>query len=100
MGWYVRDGVHERDCDFDRFGDQVLDFTEHGEVVLGLDVFWVCGIQASNEPAERCDSHTLADTEHGCIWSQCGARWTLVSALTSVDVGGTSLKSSVCVRNS
>ncbi len=61
---YVRDWVHERDCDFDRFGDQVLDFTKHGEVVLGLDVLWISGVQASNEPTERCDSHTLADTEH------------------------------------
>ena len=61
---YVRDWVHERDCDFDRFGDQVLDFTKHGEVVLGLDVLRISGVQAGNESTERCDSHTLADAEH------------------------------------
>ena len=66
---YARDGVHERDGDFDRFGDQVLNFTEHGEVVLGLDVFWIGGIQASHKPAERCDPNTLANTKYRYIWS-------------------------------
>jgi len=61
---YVRDWVHEWDCDFDRFGDQVLDFTKHGQVVLGLDIIWISGVQASNEATERRDSHTLADAEH------------------------------------
>lgn len=37
----VRDGVRERHVDLDGLRDQVLDLTEHGEVVLGLDVFGV-----------------------------------------------------------
>ena len=69
---YARDGVHERNGDFDRFSDQVFYFTEHGEVVLGLDVFWIGGIQASHEPTKRCDSDTLANTKHCYIWSQLG----------------------------
>lgn len=45
----VRDGVAERNRDFDRFGNQVLNFTKHWEVVLGLDVFGVGGVKTSDE---------------------------------------------------
>jgi hypothetical protein len=76
------DRVHEGDVDLDGLSDQVLDFSEHGEVVLGLDVFGVGGIETGDEATERGDTDTLTNTEDG-----------------GIDVGGTSLKSSVGVGN-
>ena len=61
----VRDGVHERNIDFDGLGDQVLDFSKHGKVVLGFDVVGIGGIQTGNEASEWRDSDTFADTEDG-----------------------------------
>jgi hypothetical protein len=46
---HLRNGVHEGYIDFDSLCDQVLDLTEHGEVVLVLDVFRVSGVQASDK---------------------------------------------------
>jgi len=43
------DGVAEGDSDFDGLSDQVLDLAKHREVVLGLDVFRVGGVQAGDE---------------------------------------------------
>lgn len=60
-----RDRVHEGNVDFDSLGDQVLNLAEHGQVVLGLDVFRVCGVEAGNKASERCDSDTFADAENG-----------------------------------
>jgi hypothetical protein len=34
----VRDGVREWHVDFDGFCDEVLDLTQHPEIVLGLDI--------------------------------------------------------------
>ena len=45
----ARDGIHERNVDFYSLGDQVLYFTEHGEVVFGLDIIGVGGVQAGDE---------------------------------------------------
>lgn len=59
------DGVHEGDVDLDGLGDQVLDFSEHGEVVLGLDVFGVGGVEAGDETTERGNTDTLTNTEDG-----------------------------------
>jgi hypothetical protein len=63
----VRDWVHEGDVDLDGLGDQVLDLTEHGEVVLGFDVFGVGGIEAGDEATERSDTDTLTNTENSYI---------------------------------
>ena len=76
----VRDGVHERNIDFDGLGDQVLDFSKHGKVVLALDVFWVGSVQAGNEASEGRDTDTFTDSENGCI-----------------NVCGTSFECSVCI---
>ena len=82
-GGNVRDGVHERNVDLDGFRDQVLDFTEHGEVVLGLDVLGVRGVQARDEAAKGSDADTLTDSED-----------------RGIDVGSTSLQGGVSVGNS
>jgi hypothetical protein len=37
----IRDGVREGHIDFDRFGDEVLNLTQHRKIVLGLDIFGV-----------------------------------------------------------
>ena len=76
------DGVHEGNVDLDGLRDQVLDLTEHGQVVLALDVLGVRGVQARDETAEGGDTDTLADTEH-----------------RRVDVRRTSLKSTVRVSD-
>jgi hypothetical protein len=51
--------------DLNCLGDEVLDLTEHWEVVLGLDVVWVGDHHAGDETAERGDTVSLADTELG-----------------------------------
>lgn len=78
----LRDRVHEGDVNLHSLRDKVLNLTEHGQVVLGLDVLRVRGVQARNETAEGGDTDTLTDTEDG-----------------GVDVGGTSLERSVRVGN-
>lgn len=60
---YERDGVHEGDVDLDRFSNQILNLAEHGEVVLGLDIFGVRGVQAGNQATQRGDTDTLSDTK-------------------------------------
>jgi len=62
---YVRDGVHEGDVNLDSLSNQVLDFSEHGQVVLGLDVFWVGGIEAGNKTTKRSDTDTFANAKNG-----------------------------------
>jgi hypothetical protein len=49
--------------DLNCLGDEVLDLTEHWEVVLGLDVVGVGDHHAGDETAERGDTVSLADTE-------------------------------------
>ena len=77
-----RNWVLERHVDFDSLGDKVLNFTEHGEVVLGLDIVWIGSIQAGNESSERSDADTLTNTKH-----------------TGIDVCRASFQSSICVCN-
>jgi hypothetical protein len=60
---YERNRVHKWYIDLDSLGYKVFNFTEHGEIVLGLDVFRIRGIQTCNQASERCDSDTLANTE-------------------------------------
>lgn len=62
---HVRDGIHEGDVDLDGLGDQVLDFSEHGKVVLGLDILRVRGVEAGDEAAQGCDPDALTDAEDG-----------------------------------
>lgn len=64
-GTVTSDGVHEGNVDLNSFGDQVLDLSEHGEVVLALDVLRVGSVEAGNETTKRGDSYTLTDTENG-----------------------------------
>ena len=79
---YVRNGVHERHVDLYSLRDKILDLAEHGQVVLGLDVLGVRGVEARDQAAERGDSDALADTEHG-----------------RVDVSRAGLQGAVCVRD-
>lgn len=58
------DGVHEWDVDLYCLCDKVFDLTQHGQVVLGLDVLRVGCIQARNETAERGDADTLANAKN------------------------------------
>ena len=61
----ARDGVHERHVHLDRLRDEVLDLAQHGEVVLGLDVFGVRSIETCYKAAECCDTDALADAKDG-----------------------------------
>ena len=62
----VRDWVHEGDVDLNRLSDEILDFSQHRKVVLGLDILGVGCIEAGDETTEGRDPDTLADTENGC----------------------------------
>jgi hypothetical protein len=53
----------QRDRDLDGLCDQVFDFSEHREVILGLDVFWVGDHHSSNETTKRCDTVSFSNTE-------------------------------------
>ena len=79
---YVRNGVHERHVDLYSLRDKILDLAEHGQVVLGLDVLGVRGVEARDQATEWGDSDAFADTEHG-----------------SVDVCRAGLQGAVCVRD-
>jgi hypothetical protein len=82
VGINLRDGVHERNIDLDCFRNQVLDFTKHGEVILGLYILRVRSVQARDETAKGRDTNTLANTKDG-----------------SINVGGASLQGGVGVGN-
>lgn len=62
----IRDRVHERNIDFDSLGDKVLNFTKHAQVILGLDVFGVGGVETGNKASKGCDTDTLTDAKDGC----------------------------------
>ncbi len=81
-GAVTSDRVHEGNIDLDSLCDQVLDLAEHGEVVLALHIFGVCGVQARDETTKGGDTDTLTDTKNG-----------------SIDVGSAGLKSAVSVRD-
>lgn len=63
-GEHARDGVHEWYVNFYGFGDEILYFTKHGEVILGFDVLGVGGIETSNETTERGDTNALPNSEN------------------------------------
>lgn len=57
------DMYSQRYLDLNSFGDEVLNLTEHGKVVLGLDVRGVCNHHAGDETTKGCNTVTLSDTE-------------------------------------
>jgi hypothetical protein len=57
------DVVVEGDLDLDGLGDQVLDLSEHAQVVLGLDGLGVGSVHSGDETTERGDTVSLSDTE-------------------------------------
>jgi hypothetical protein len=61
---HVRDRVHERNVDLDSFGDEVLNFSEHLQVVLGLNIFRVGGVEASDETTKGSDTNSFTNTEN------------------------------------
>lgn len=63
MRIYVRDGVHEWHIHLYGLGDEIFDLAKHGEVVLGLDVLGVGGVETSDEASEGGDTDTFANTE-------------------------------------
>ena len=62
----LRDWVHKRHIHLDSFGDQVFNLSQHGEVILSLDVLWICSIQTSYEAPKRCDTYSLSDAKNSC----------------------------------
>jgi hypothetical protein len=65
QNWDVRDGVHEWHIHLDSFSNQIFNFTKHGQVVLGFDVFGVRSVETCNETSKRRDAYALADTKNG-----------------------------------
>ena len=53
----------QRNRDLNGLGDEILDFSEHGEVVLGLDVFWVGDHHSCNQTTKGCNTVSLSNTE-------------------------------------
>ena len=58
----IRNGVHEGNVDLHSLGDQVFYFTEHSQVILGLDIFRVGSIETSDETPKGSDAHTLTNS--------------------------------------
>ena len=59
----ARDGIHERDVHPDRLRDQIFHFSQHGQLILRLDVFRVSSVQTRYQTSERRYPDTLADTQ-------------------------------------
>ena len=62
---HLRDGIHKGNVDLDGLCYQILDFSEHREIVFGLDVFWICGVEACHQPAKWGDANSFANTQNG-----------------------------------
>jgi len=77
------DVIVERDGNIDRVCNNVLEIPEGLKVIFAFDVFFVCGIHASEETAERGDTVPLADSKDGCI-----------------DVSGAGFQGSICISDS
>jgi len=75
-GDHARYRVHEGDVDLHSLSNQILDFSEHGQIILGLDVFGVGGVQASDKATQRGDANTLTDTKDGYICCLGNERFT------------------------
>ena len=73
-------GDSQGNRNLDGLGDQVFDFSQHGQVVLGLDVFRVGDHHPGDQSSQGGDSVPLTDTQN-----------------RGVDVGGTCLQSGVGV---
>ena len=63
---HARNGIHEWYIDSYSFGDKVLNFTKHGKIVLGFDVFGVGSVETSDEASKGSDTNTLANSKDGC----------------------------------
>jgi len=87
----------QRNRDLDGLGDEILDFSEHGEIVLRLDVFWVGDHHSCNQTTKGRDTVSFSDTE---LLSVMVIQWGRETYNGGVDVSSTSLKSSVGVGNS
>jgi hypothetical protein len=94
---YPANGSVQRNRDLDGFGDEILDFSEHGEIVLGLDVFWVGDHHSCNQTTKGCDTVSFSDTELSSVLNPRGLEGTYNGG---IDVSSTSLKSSVSIGNS
>lgn len=57
------DVVVKGNGDFDSLGNQVFDFSEHGKVVLGLDVLGVGDHHSGNQSSQGRNSVSLTDTQ-------------------------------------
>ena len=53
----------QRNRDLDGLSDDVFDFSEHGEVVLGLDVFWIGDHHSCNQTTKGCNTISFSDTK-------------------------------------
>jgi hypothetical protein len=56
----TRDGVHEGNVDANGLRNQIFHFSQHCQLILGLDVFWVSSVQARDQASERGYPDTLA----------------------------------------
>ena len=61
----ARDRIHKRHVHLHGLGDQVFDLAKHGQVVLGLDVVWIGGVEAGDEAAEGGYSDAFAYSQDG-----------------------------------
>jgi hypothetical protein len=55
----------ERNGNLDGLGDEVLKFSKHGEIVLGLDILGIGGVQTSDQSTQGSDTHAFADAKNG-----------------------------------
>lgn len=66
----LRNGVHEGNIDFHSLSYQVFDLAKHSEVILGLDVFRVRGIETGYQSSEGGNAHTLTNAKNS--WKDRG----------------------------
>ena len=62
--WNTRDRIHEGNVDPDGLRNQIFHFSQHRQLILGLDVFWVSGVQARDQTSERGYPDTLANAQN------------------------------------
>lgn len=61
----IRNRIHEGNIDLHSLSYQVFDFAKHWKIVLGFDVFRICGVKTSHQSSKRSDTYTLADSQNG-----------------------------------
>jgi hypothetical protein len=59
----ARDGVHEGNVDPNGLRNQIFHFSQHCQLILGLDVIRVSSVQARNQASERRYSDSLANAQ-------------------------------------